>query len=62
MLKSTTIRDIITGYELAEKVSDKTGVPIRYNAGLEQLAGELPAEISKNFFSMKLYMRDEWMS
>ncbi len=62
MLRSTTAADIVSGYSLSVEVSEMTGIPLRYNAGLEKLEDELPEEIRKNFFPIELFMRDEWMS
>jgi ABC-type transport system involved in cytochrome bd biosynthesis fused ATPase/permease subunit len=61
MLKSTTVKDVINGYNLAKEVSDDTGLPIIYNVCLESLVEELPKEIKANAFPIKLYMREEWM-
>jgi hypothetical protein len=62
MLKSTTINDLIAGYELAKQVSDKTAIPLRYNAGLRRLEDYLPEELKADFFPIDLFMREEWMS
>lgn len=61
LLKSTSVEDVMRGYNLALKVSEETGLPIKYNACLETLVDELPKEVRDNAFPMKLYMRDEWM-
>lgn len=62
MLKSTTIKDLIKGYELSMKVSENTGIPLLYNAGLRQLEKSLSDEIRALFFPIDLFMRDDWMS
>ncbi|MDC7225600.1 MAG: hypothetical protein PQJ61_02420 [Spirochaetales bacterium] len=62
MLKSTVADDIINGYRLAFKVSEKTGIPLRYNSGMSGLYEKLPEEIKSRFFPMELFMRDDWMS
>ena len=62
MLKSTTVSDLKTGEALALEVSRRTGIPLRYNAGLEGLSDEIPESMMSNFFPLRLYMRDDWMS
>jgi hypothetical protein len=62
MLKSTSPDDLIRGWELSKKVSERTGIPVRYNVGLSRLINEIPNDIKMNFFPIELYMRDEWMS
>lgn len=62
MLKSTTAADLITGFKLASEVSEKTGIPLKYNSGLRALEAELPVEVKTDFFSIDLFLREEWMS
>ena len=61
MLKSTSINDVLKGYELSLKVSKETGVPLRYNVVLEELASKLPHDLIGDIFPIKLFMREEWM-
>lgn len=61
MLKGTTIEDVLKGYELSLKVSEETGVPLRYNAVLSSLVSQLPQGLKGDIFPIELYMRDEWM-
>lgn len=61
MLKSTTVEDVVRGYNLAKEVSRETGLPIKYNSCLLTLVDKLPDEIGDNVFPMELYMREEWM-
>jgi MinD-like ATPase involved in chromosome partitioning or flagellar assembly len=61
MLKSTTVEDILKGQDLAEKVSEKTGIPIRYIVALEHVAKELPSNLNGEIFPIKLFMREDWM-
>ena len=61
LLKATSAEDVIRGYDLAVKVSEATGIPLRYNSCLEGLAEELPDEVKTNVFPIQLYMREEWM-
>jgi len=61
MLKSTTVEDVLKGQKLAEKVSEKTNIPIRYISTIEKVARELPTDLKGEIFPMTLYMREEWM-
>jgi len=61
MLKSTTVEDILKGQQLTEKLSEKTGIPIRYIVALENIASELPSNLKGEVFPIKLYMREDWM-
>lgn len=61
MFKSTTVEDVLNGYNLAKEVSDDTGLPIIYNVCLESLVEGLPKEVRANAFPIQLYMREEWM-
>lgn len=61
MLKSTTADDILKGQQLAEKVAEKTGIPIRYTVALEHLVSQLPSNLNGKIFPIKLYMREDWM-
>lgn len=61
MLKSTTLEDVLRGQELAENVSDKTHIPIKYISVIEKVAKELPDNLKGEIFPMTLYMREEWM-
>ncbi len=62
MLKSTQVRDILKGYDLAVEVSRKTGIPLRYNSGLREFELEIPDGLEGEFFPVDLYMREAWMS
>lgn len=61
MLKSTSIDDVLKGYDLSLKISEKTGVPLRYNVVLKDLASQLPQDLEGEIFPIELYMREEWM-
>lgn len=61
MLKSTSIDDVLKGYKLALEVSKATGVPLRYNVLLEELASQLPQDLQGETFPIDLMMREEWM-
>ncbi|WFA10307.1 ATP-binding protein [Tissierella sp. Yu-01] len=61
LLKSTTIDDVLRGYDLAKRVSMETNIPIKYNSVLESIASDLPKELVGEIFPIKLYMREEWM-
>ena len=62
MLKSTTIEDVLRGYELSLELSELTGIPLKYNVVLEELAPLLPDNLVGEIFPIKLYMREEWMN
>lgn len=63
LLKETGKNDVFTGYRLAKEVEARTGVPLRYNAVLAALAGELQGEaLTGDIFPITLYMRSGWMS
>jgi hypothetical protein len=62
MLKETEVDDLVRGYKLALDVSDRTGIPLRYNAAVGPVAARLPADWEGEIFPLELYMRDGWMS
>lgn len=61
LLKSTTIVDVLRGYEMAKELSIKTGIPIKYTTALESIADQLPHDLEGEVFPIRLYMREEWM-
>ena len=61
LLKSTTVEDVLGGQELAVKVSQKLGIPIKYVVAIEKVAEKLPQDIEGEIFPIKMYMREEWM-
>ncbi|NLN14114.1 MAG: ATP-binding protein [Tissierellia bacterium] len=61
MLKSTTIDDVLKGYQLSLAVSEETGVPLRYNVLLKELLNQLPEGLEGVTFPIDLFMREEWM-
>ena len=61
LLKSTTIEEVIKGNKLALEVSKETGIELKYNVVLEDLAKDLPEDLIGETFPIKMYMRDEWM-
>ena len=61
LLKSTTIEEVIKGNKLALEVSKATGIELKYNVVLEDLAKDLPKDLIGETFPIKMYMRDEWM-
>ncbi len=63
MLKDTRVEDVESGHELTKKVSWETDIPIRYEAVIEEIAGNIKnKEILEKLFPINLYMREEWMS
>ncbi|MDR0879080.1 MAG: ATP-binding protein [Clostridioides sp.] len=61
MIHDTTTEDIMRGYELCKEVSDKTGIPLKYNTCIENLVDELPADMDGEIFPINLYMRPDWL-
>lgn len=61
LVRETTIDDILKGNELIKKVSNLTGIPIRYVTCLESLIPQLPNNLRGEIFPVKLYMRECWM-
>lgn len=61
MLKSTTVDDVLKGQKLAEELSKKLEIPIKYIVALESIASKLPKNLEGEIFPIKLYMREEWM-
>lgn len=61
MLKNTTVEDVLYGQKLAEKVSSKINVPIKYIVAIENVAMELPSDLNGEIFPIKLNMRADWM-
>lgn len=62
LLKSTTIEDVLKGYELSLELSEKAGIPLKYNVVIEDLASQLTNDMVGEIFPIKLYMREEWMN
>ena len=62
LLKSTTIEDVLKGYDLSLELSELTGIPLKYNVVLSELAPLLPNDLVGEIFPIKLYMREEWMN
>lgn len=62
LLKSTTIEDVLKGYELSLELSELTGIPLKYNVVIEELVTLLPNNMVGEVFPIKLYMREEWMN
>lgn len=61
MLKSTSYEDVLKGQVLAEKLSEKLNIPIKYVVALENVVKDLPSDLKGEIFPIKLYMREEWM-
>ena len=61
MLKSTTMEDVLRGYDLAQKVSEETNIPIKYNVCLSSIANDITEVLEGDLFPINLYMREEWM-
>ena len=61
LLKSTRVEDVLKGQELALKVQEKTGIPIKYISVLRSVVPDLPPNLQGEIFPIDLIMRDEWM-
>lgn len=53
----TTIEDILRGQVLCEKVSEKTGLPIKYTVMHKNLKGKLTGKIKNNILPISIYMK-----
>ena len=62
LLKETSVENVLKGYKLAEEVSARRGLPIRYNAAIEPVAARLPPDMEGEILPLNLYVREEWMS
>lgn len=61
MLRETTVEDVLYGQELVEKVSKELDIPVRYVASLEDVAKQLPEDLSGEIFPLQMYMRPDWL-
>lgn len=65
MLTETTTDDILKGYELCQKLSRSTGIPIVFSTCAKHLADELKAQTKDDpdfrIFPMTLQMRPSWL-
>lgn len=61
LLRETTVEDVLVGQKLVESVSDELNIPIKYISTLEEVAKQLPSNLSGEIFPIKMYMREEWM-
>jgi len=63
--RDTTVDDVLAGYRLTDAVSQATGIPIRFVAGipsaLDGLADRLGAPVVGELLPIGLYLRDAWM-
>lgn len=64
LLRETTTADVIKGYRLCRELSEKLGIPLKYNCCAEDMMEELlSTKETENLilFRMNLYMRDSWL-
>ena len=67
LIRETTTRDIIKGYNLCRQISERLGIPTVYNTCIEELLVELNQTIQKEgltdfiVYPIKLYMRPTWL-
>lgn len=62
LVRQTTAEDVLRGFRLCQKVSEATGLPIRYNCLLTELAEQMPPSMKETLFPIRLIMREAWMS
>lgn len=66
MLRETTCKDIIKGYELCREIAGKFKIPLLWNCCAARLSGELneTARVlgyELDIFPFEIYMREPWM-
>lgn len=61
MIWNTTAEDVMVGVELARRVSQASGLPIRYVSAIESALKDLPADVEGEKLPIGMYMRDAWM-
>lgn len=63
MLKETSVEDLLRGYELVQRVSEETGIPIWGSACLSHLVPALQKKgMPGRILPMNLLFRSDWMS
>lgn len=55
----TTMRDVLRGVKMAEELSAKTGIPVKYHAWEERFSKEMDSPVTVSF-PMNLYMKKPW--
>lgn len=65
LLHDTTTEDLIYGQKIAEELSQRSGVPVRYVSGIESALRDFPiGDFSKDGalqkFSIEMLMRESW--
>lgn len=53
----TTVKNVLDGQRLAEAVSEKTGIPIRYISGTKEILDEIPSEYESMKFPIELFLK-----
>ncbi len=65
LVRETTAADLIYGDEILRKVSNATGVPIKYTSYVEEVVKDITPEVlsklSGEVIPLKYYMREVWM-
>ncbi|MDO5095817.1 MAG: ATP-binding protein [Peptostreptococcaceae bacterium] len=62
LLWDTSTEDILKGCELVKKVSEQTGIPVKYVVYPSQLdISSIENQIEYNLFSIDMIMREDWM-
>ena len=60
-LRETKAQDIMEGYQLAKKVQEERGLPIRYISGIASALKDLPEDLEGEKLEIGMYMREAWM-
>lgn len=60
LLHDTTASDLLYGLELAQKLSEKSKVPVAYVVGIESALKGLPDDLGVERFEIKMLMRKDW--
>ncbi len=60
LLHDTTADDLLYGHGIAVRLSERSGVPIRYVSGLSSALDGLPEDFGVQRFSIDMLMRESW--
>lgn len=61
MLRDTTLDDVLRGQKVVEEVSRLKKIPVKYISAIEKVAEQIPEGLQGEGFSLKMYMRPEWL-
>ncbi len=60
-LWETTVEDVLRGQSIIEPVAQQLGIPLVYVSAKNDIAEQLPADITGTILPIAMYMRDSWM-